>query len=335
MNMIKWIVIAVLCCFTTGTAFADVSNEVVVGLEGDSTSKVESSTGVDLNGKLETSNSLFTVQYTHFFTPLKDDDKPIDLRRFYQHPSTLSAGLAFIGSTDKDSTVPAAVSDGKGNASMLLLGGEFFLPTNTGFFLNIGGGSGTFKETIGGTAQPDVDIKLGMFELGVRQYIGQSAELHVRFHSESTESTPSGQPKDTSDRSVAYLGARGVMADVVGLMLELGGGKLEDKTGGLTFKSDIGAVNFEIAGYIGKQLTLRLAITAEEEKMTGTPAGVEHKTTTARTTLAGRYWFSERFGMELPLYAESIEQKDTFPVIGEQTLKTTNSGIGLYAAFRF
>jgi hypothetical protein len=150
MNMIKWTVIAVLCCFTAGTAFADVSNEVVVGLEGDSTSKVESSTGVDLNDKLETSNSLFTVQYTHFFTPLKDDDKPIDLRRFYQHPSTLSAGLAFIGSTDKDSTVPAAVSDGKGNASMLLLGGEIFLPTNTGFFLNIGGGSGTFRERSAG-----------------------------------------------------------------------------------------------------------------------------------------------------------------------------------------
>ena len=125
-----------------------------------------------------------------------------------------------------------------------------------------------------------------------------------------------------------------MIADVVGLMLELGGGKAEDEPGGITIKSDIAAVNVEIAGYIGKQLTLRLAIAAEEEKMTGTPAGVEHKTTTARTTLAGRYWFSERFGMELPLYAETIEHEGHLPRMASKR-QVTNSGIGLYAAFRF
>lgn len=63
-------------------------------------------------------------------------------------------------------------------------------------------------------------------------------------------------------------------------------------------------------------------------------AGYEHKTTTARTTLAGRYWFSERFGMELPLYAESIEKKYVDPS-GTAKITTMNTGIGLYAAFRF
>jgi hypothetical protein len=332
--MKKWIVIAALICLAAGTASADVSHEVIVGLEGDSTSDVKSSTGADLNGKLETSNSLFIVQYTHFFSPLKEDDKPIELRRFYQHPSTVTAGLVFLGSTDKDSTVPAAVSDGKGSAGMLLLGGEYFFPTNTGLFLNIGGGSGTFEETIGGTAQPDVDIKLSSLDLGVRQYIVPSVELHLRLHGESTESKQSGF-KQTSDKSVTFLGARGVIADVAGLMLELGGGEREDESGGITIKYDVSAVNAEVAGYFGKQFSLRLGIGVEEEKMKNAPAGVEHTTTTARTTLAAKYWFSERLGLELPLYAESIERKTVTAGFGEAKDTVTNSGMGLYATFRF
>lgn len=40
--MKRLITIAVLICFAAALAFADVANEVVVGLESDSTSKVES-----------------------------------------------------------------------------------------------------------------------------------------------------------------------------------------------------------------------------------------------------------------------------------------------------
>ena len=333
--MKRWIVVIALICLAAGTVFADVANEVIVGLEGDSTSDVESNYITDPNSKLDTKNSLFTVQYTHYFAPLKEDDKPIDLRQFYQHPSTLSVGLAFLGMKDKDSTFPGSETDSKGSASVLQFGGEYFFPTNTGLFLNIGLGGGTYEQSTGGIADPDTDVTLSMIGLGVRQYLGPNVELHLRYEGSSSEAKQSGSPDRTIDTGVTYLGARGVIADVVGLMLELGGGKVEDEQGGITIKSDIAAVNAEIAGYIGKQLSLRLAIAAEEEKVTTSPAGVEHKTTTARTTLAGRYWFSERFGMELPIYAEAIEYKDTYPVIGEQTLKITNSGIGLYAAFRF
>jgi hypothetical protein len=329
--MKKLIVLAVLFCLAAAPAFADVSNEVIVGLESDSTSEAKDSTGADVTDKIDNKNTLFVVQYTHFFSPLKDDDNPIELRRFYQHPSTLSAGLAFFGATDKDSTIP---SDGKMDASMLQLGGEFYLPTNTGFFLNIGAGSGTVKETIIGVAQPDADLALGRFELGVRQYIGQNVAIHLRLDSESIETKPSGGQTTTDDKAVAYLGARGVIADMVGLALELGGGTRELKAGGSTTKFDVGAVNFEIAGYIGKHLTVRLGIEAESEDLQGMTAGTEHVTTTGRTTLAARYWFSERFGMELPLYSEKVEIKTVFPG-GEFTESTTNGGIGLYAAFRF
>jgi hypothetical protein len=331
--MKRWVLVIALICLAAGTVYADVANEIVVGLEGDSTSNVESNTIVDPNSKLETKNSLFTVQYTHFFTPLKDDGKPIDLRQFYQHPSTLSVGLAFIGAKDKNYTFPGSETDTKMSASVLQLGGEYFFPTNTGLFLNVGFGGGTVDRTVAGVSEPEIDIEHSRIDLGVRQYIGPNVELHLRYHGESTKNTQSGSADITSDTGVTYLGARGVIADVVGLMLEMGGGTMEDEQGGITLKYDIAAVNAEIAGYIGKQLSLRLAIEAEETKMTNSPAGVEHKKTIARTTLAGRYWFSERFGMELPIYVETTEEKG-FPLAG-QTTKWTNNGIGLYAAFRF
>lgn len=332
--MKKWTWVIALICFAAGTAFADVSNEVIVGLEGDSTNEVTSSTGADLNDKIETSHSLFIAQFTHFFTPLKEDDKPIDLRRFYQHPTNLSGGLAIFGYTDKDSTNPGMVFDGEGGGSMLLLGGEFFFPTNTGLFLNIRAGSSTFEGKVNGIAQPDFDSDFSSLDLGVRQYVVPNVELHLRLSGQSTESTSSGMPKQTSDWGVTYLGARGVIADVVGLMFEIGGGERENESGVNTAKYDVGAVNAEVAGYIGKQFSVRLAVEVEGEDRNGLPAGDEQTTTTARTTLAARYWFSERFGMELPIYSETTEDKEVLAGIEfKETIR--NGGIGLYAAFRF
>jgi hypothetical protein len=197
--------------------------------------------------------------------------------------------------------------------------------------LSIGGGSGTSKDNLGG---PDTDLALGRFELGVRQYIGERFALHLRLDSESLESKTSGLATSTDDKAIVFLGGRGVIADVVGLALELGGGERELDAGGAKTKFDVAAVNLEIAGYIGKHLTVRLAIEAEEEDLQGMPAGIEHITTTGRTTLAARYWFSERFGMELPIYSEKEEVKTVFPG-GEFKSETTNTGLGLYAAFRF
>jgi hypothetical protein len=324
--MKKWIFIAAIFCLAAVPVFADVSNEIIVGIEGDSTSKVESNVITDPKSKIDTKNSLFSVQYTHFFTPLKDDSKPIDLRQFYQHPSTLSAGLVFIGAKSKDYTDPLSLYDDKVSAAVLQFGGEYFFPTNTGLFLNIGFGGGTIDETVNGVSQPEIDVAHSRLDLGIRQYIVPSVELHLRYHGESTENTQSGVPDATSDLGVVYFGGRGVIADVVGLTHEFGSGKREDEFIGTT-KYDIAAVNFEIAGYIGKQL--RLALEDEEEKEAGMAAGNEHKITPARTALAGRYWFSERFGMEVPIYAEFIEEKFSDP-IGEAKLETTNTGIGLW-----
>jgi hypothetical protein len=328
------IVLMTLLCLAAGTAAADVSNEVIVGLEGDSTAEAMDSTGADVTDKIDTTNSLFTVQYMRFFSPLREDDKPIELRRFYQHPSTLSAALVFFGSTDKNNIFPGFESDEKTSGSMLVLSGEYFLPTNTGLFLSLGAGGGTVEETIGGTAQPEIDLELGRIELGVRQYIVPEVEVHLRYEGETIESTPSGLPTDEDEKAVTFLGVRGVIKDMIGLMLEVGGGKRELNAGGSTSKFDVAAASFEIAGYIGKQFSVRLAAEAESQDLEGMAAGFEHTRTTARSTLAAKYWFSERLGLELPLYSEMVENKTVFPG-GEFKDRITNSGIGLYAAMRF
>jgi len=93
-------------------------------------------------------------------------------------------------------------------------------------------------------------------------------------------------------------------------------------------------VNAEVAGYIGKRISVSLAVEVEGEDRNDLPAGFEETNTTARTTLAARYWFSEHFGMELPLYSETTEDKTVFGGIeSKETIK--NGGIGLYASVRF
>lgn len=332
--MRTWALLALSICFAAGTAFADVSNEVIVGIEGDSTEESTDFDGTDISGALETKNTLFTVRYTHFFSPITEDEAPVDLRRFYQHPSSLSAGLAFFGSSLQDGTTAGSEIDTERTVSMLLLGGEYYFPTNTGLFLNIAAGSGTATTTIGGAAEPDTDLAVTFSDIGLRQYAGRSVAFELRFHAESVESTPSGEPKTTSDTAVTYLGVRGVIADTVGLLFEIGGGEREERAVATT-TYDVAAVNAEIAAYAGRQLSFRLGIELETEELTGLPSGFGHENTTARTTLAARYWFNERFGMEVPIYAETTEEKVTVPLLGEATQTVRNSGAGLYAAFRF
>lgn len=171
----------------------------------------------------------------------------------------------FIGEKDRDYRTPGFETDTKVSEAVLQVGGEYFFPTNTGLFLKTGVGGGTADRTVAGVSRPDIDIANSRLDVGVRQYVLPSMELHLRYHGESRESTQNGFPDETSDSGVVYFGVRGVIADVVGLMLESGGGKVEDKSGGLTIKSDIAALNAGIAGYIGKQLSIRLAAEVEEE----------------------------------------------------------------------
>ncbi len=336
--MKRWIACAVVCCLAAGPAFADVSNEVIVGLEGDSTKEVKETIGgleVDISDSLVTRNSQAAAQYTHFFSSLKDDDTPIDLRRFLQHPSTVSVGLAFVGQSVKDSLNPFFVEEDKLGAGILAVGGEYFLPTDTGLFLTVGGGSGTLEQKINGISQPDWDVSEGLYSFGVRQYLAPPVELHLTVHGESVKLERAGTERSTK-KNVVLFGTTGVIKNTVGLTVELGGGKRTDsETGFLDSEFDVGEFNFSGAVYVGKQLSFQLDLEGESAKQaTGLLPGTAYEESRGRVTLSASYWWSERFGLQLPVYAETNEQKAT--VGGLETKQTANSsGIGLYAAFRF
>jgi hypothetical protein len=321
--MNKWIVISVLLCFISLQARADVTNEVNVGVQGASSVKVTDAGGTDNTDKMEIRHSRLSGLYTHFFSPLRDDEKPMELRRFYQHPSSINIGLESNGYSQRDSRVPIAVQETKRGVGLLLLGGELYLSTNTGFFLNVGGGSGKEKITVAGVDLPETDIKVNRTDFGVQQYIGPEFRMHLRFHGESLKSTPAGQTRDTSERGVVYFGVRGVIRDTLSLAAEIGGGELKEEAGS-SIRSDIGAVNLEGAVYVGKALAFRLAIEAETVKRTTPP---EQTTKWARMTLDARYWFSERVGLVIPLTSETTK------VDGQEQI--TSSGFGIYGNFRF
>lgn len=328
--------ICLMLVFSAAPVFADVSQEVIVGLEADSSKEVKSSLGavsVDQTDSYKTANALLLVQYTRFFAPLKDDGTPVELRRFLQHPSTLSVGLGVVAVTIQDSRNPAAQWEGTGSASLLMLGGEYYFPTDTGVFLSLGGGSGTFEQTVNGVKQPDTDVSLGMHEFGVRQYVAPNVELHLALTGESVKSK--GGTESESKTTVTLLGVQGVIRNTVGLFFEIGGGERTDQQTGTADKDyDVTQMNIAIAVYAGNQLSFRLDVEAEGAKQTGLPAGFEYTESEAQMTFSAAYWFSERFGMQLPIYTVTKETKTVVaPIETKRTEK--NSGIGLYAGFRF
>ena len=322
--MKTWIPMVALLCLAAGSALADVTNEVVVGFEGDVTTKVTDAAGNDITDTMKSANSQFSTRYTHFFTALKDDEKPIELRRFYQHPSSLSVGLMAVGYSQRDSRVPFAVRETRSGVGMLMLGGELYLSTNTGFFLDFGAGSGKEKVKVAGVDLPETDLEVSRVDFGVRQYIGPEFMMHLRFQGETTETTPAGLSKDTSDTGLVIIGVRGVIRDTLGLAGELGGGERNDQISGSKIAYDVSVVNLEGIVYVGKELSFGLTIEGETQKRTTLP---EHTTKRARSTLSARYWFSEKVGLELPLYSEVVK--------GEGSEKVESSGYGLYASFRF
>jgi hypothetical protein len=324
--MKKWIVIAALFCLAAVPAFADVTNEVFVGFQGDGTTKVTDAAGNDITDTMKIGNSQFTLQYSHshFFSPLKDDEKPIELHRFYQHPSSLTIGLLTEGYAKRDSTNPIVVRETKRGVGMLMLSGELYLSTNTGFFLNIGGGSGKEKVKVAGIDLPETDLEVSSFDLGVRQYIGSEFRMHLRFQGETTKTTPAGLLTETSKTGLVFFGVQGVIRDTLGLAAEIGGGERSDEISGSKINYDVGAVNLEGNVYVGKEFSFGLKIEGETQKRTTLP---ENTIKRGRSTLSARYWFSEKIGLQVPFYSETVKD--------DVSGKTVSSGMGLYATFRF
>lgn len=308
----------------TGTALADVTNEVLVGFENDWATKVTDAAGNDITDSMEIYNSLLILQYSHFFSPLKDDEKPIELHRFYQHPSSISLSITQKGHFVRDSTNPVLVRETKHLEPMITLGGEYYFSTGTGLFLNSGGGSGREQTKTAGVDGPQTEIEVSRTEFGVRQYIGPEFLMQLRFQGETIDTTLAGFSKDTSDTGLLLFGVRGVIRDTLGLAAEIGGGERKDKVSGIDVNYDVSMLVLQGDVYVGREYSFGLKIEGEAQKRTTQP---EHKVTKGRSTLSFRYWFSEKVGLTLPLYAETVK--------GDGSAKTQSSGMGLYGTFRF
>lgn len=315
---------AAMLCLMASTAMADVTNEVLAGFENDWPAKVTDAAGSDITDDMEIYNFLLLLQYSHFFAPLKDDAKSIELHRFYQHPSSISIGMAQKAHFVRHSTNPVLVRETKRLEPLYTLGGEYYFYAGTGLFLNIGGGSGREQTETAGVDGPQTELEVSRSEFGIRQYIGPEFLLQVRFQGDTTASTTAGSFKITSKTGLLLIGGRGVIRDTIGFGAEIGGGEETEETGGARISYDMIMINLQGDVYVGREYSFGLKIEGETRKRTTQP---EHKVTTGRSTLSFRYWFSEKVGLTLPLYSEMV--KDTLS--GD----TISQGGGLYGTFRF
>lgn len=349
MNKMKLVPLGALLVLTSSSAFADVTHEIIMGIESDSSSKVTDDTvnkvfpalssSTDLSDTVEESNSMFTLSYSYFLSPIKDDDTPIDIRGFYQHPSKVSVGIASINGDTNNRSDPALTVSSDMSATALMFGAEYYLPSDTGFMIGLGGGSGEITVNAGGAAKADVDLTI--FNLGIRQYAAKNVALHMLLSNEETsgdvDGIVQGSLKDT--KKVATFGGRFVFNDRVGLLFELGRGEKESKSPFSTVANkpdtyDVAEVKTELAFFGNKQFTMLLGVELSGQFQTGMPAGEAHEITESKVRLVPRYWFNENLGMEVGLYSISNEEKEE-TLLSSTTTTTTSGGIQLNVGYRF
>jgi hypothetical protein len=207
---------------------------------------------------------------------------------------------------------------------MITLGGDYYFSTGTGLFLNIGGGSGREQTKTAGIDGPQKTIDVSRSEFGVRQYIGDEFLMQLRFQGETTDTTLAGFSKDTSETGLLLFGVRGVIRATLGLAAEIGGGERKDKFSGINVNYDVSMITLQGDVYVGREYSFGLKLEGETVKRTTQP---EHTVKTGRSTLTFRYWFSEKVGLTLPLYAETVKDD----IAG----KAISQGMGFYGTFRF
>lgn len=337
---------------TSSTAFADVSHQFTLGLESDSSSEVTIDTinkinpalsgSEDVSGAVDESSSLFTLSYSYFLTPIKDDTTPYDLRQFYQHPSTVSVGLASISAESEDRTEPASTLKLDSSAGALMLGSEYYFPSDTGIMVGLGGGSGTVTVNEGTLFRTEADVDLSIFQLGVRQYAAKNVAFHLLMSNDETSGNLTGgvvgKMKET--KRVTKLGTTVVFNDTVGVVFEVGRGERESELnssaiiGTVAETYDVAEVKTELTFYAGKQFSILLGVDLNGEFQTGMPSGNRHEITESKVRLTPRYWFSENLGLEAGLYSITSEELQENPG-SNITTTTKSSGVQINLGYRF
>lgn len=346
MNQMNKVPLGVLLTLMSSMAYADVSHEFIWGLGSDSSSKVTVDTvnkvfpalnsSNDLSDSVEESNSILSFSYSYFLSPMVPDTTPFDLTKFYQHPSNFSVGSASISTSSEDRTNPSSITKSDITAVALMLGAEYYLPSNTGFLISIGPGAGELTVTSGG-AEAKADVDLEMINIGIRQYAARNAALHLMVSNEETSGditgSMQGSLKDT--KTVTKLGGQMVFHDRVGIMFEVGRGERESSLAAATPDTyDVAEVKTELSFYGGKSFSILLGVDLNGEFQTGMTPGNGHEISESRVRLAPRYWFSENLGMEISLYSITNEELLVTPFT-DTTTTTESSGVEFHLGYRF
>ncbi len=320
---------AALLLFMPTLVLANTTHEIIVGLERDSSSE-----------ELAEENRLLTFGYSYYLSPLTNDAPHIDLQRFYQHPSQLNAGIGSIASDSEDRTDPANVINSDTAANVVTLGGEYYLPSNTGLLFGLGSGSGTISIS-SGTYQVKSDVDLKTLELGLRQYAARNVAFHIRSTSEEYSGDLSGaiQGSVKDKKSLVLLGTQAVFGDVVGLVFEAGRGEKESaspfsQVAGRADSYDVAKAKAELTFYGSKRFSILLGIDLDGQFQNAMPAGYGHEITENKVRLVPRYWFSENIGMEMGLYSVTTEELSVTPTTNSTTANKS-SGVLIHLGYRF
>lgn len=344
--MRKKIIVAVLSILTTASmAYADVSNEFLISVNGSTVGEYKDKnnlTGVttDYKDKKKEGKATIGVQYTRFFSPLKDDGSSIELRRFHQHPSALAVQLGAVSSVSEDTSNPLSKDETSYSIPLIGLNGEFYLPTNTGILLGAMSASGEWKQKINNVETSKADLKMGVFEAGIRQYLFDALELGVTYSSTETTYAPKNTTTEFKEKKGILTGrAKLILANTVGLMAAYGGGNVESSSNipaSTTTKYDYGEATGELQFYGGKRFSIRLGGTATAQKQKEMAAGSKNETTTAKGYISPKIWFGENVGLELTAYSTKKEDnsKSTGPA-SDTTKSSTENGGEINLSIRF
>ena len=334
-----------LIMLVIGTAHADVSNELIIGWAyasqtGFTGTLSGSGLTMDIPQDMSNRHDSFTASYTHFFKPLTSDDMPIELRRFSQHPSLLTVELFGSIWSGKDGGLAPTVNYEQ-RSTGLTIGAEYFLPSGTGFIVDLGGGIGTYEWTRGAGLEGS-SPRTFRYRFGVAQYVAPNAALHVEGERQIT--MLAGSERSAMDRGILAFGARWAIGNLVGLSLDLGRGQEERHDGySVPIEYELSQLRAELTVYAGRHLSLRLTAEQETKEAPLTPDGHERRTEYTQVTTALKYWFGEQWALEVPVHVATAEYLDEAIVmagglpVGTFGLRTTtrSKGAGLFITHRF
>lgn len=237
-----------------------------------------SSMSVEENGYYGDDINGFTTgfSYTYFFKPIKESGRTIELRQFHQHPSRISVSteIQYYEADGSDYSVDSDAYD---------LNAEIFIPSHTGFLIGLS--KADYRSDYG-------DYEILTTTVGVKQYIADMIELSLKYDQYEEKGETYYGHYDRDGDLMTYK-AHLTFSDKAGFFLEKGRGK--NCSSCSKYDEDL----IELQLYGGRSFVFRLGRMENDYEWT-------------KTYIAPKFWFGEKFSMELNLFNEEFYDGDGY-----------------------